>query len=73
MDKFKQKNKKKKNFIVLGIMLVFAILGITFLAIGFGSEALVWMKTFGITILVIVSPIIAYIVYKEIEIKIKGM
>lgn len=72
MVKFKSK-KKKRNLTVAIIMGVFALIGLTFLLIGFGSEALVWMRTFGITILVIVSPILVIIIFKEIIDKVKGM
>ena len=72
MVKFKSK-KKKRNLTVAIIMSVFALIGLTFLLIGFGSEALVWMRTFGITILIIVSPILAIIIFREITDKIKGM
>ena len=72
MVKFKSK-KKKRNLTVAIIMSVFALIGLTFLLIGFGSEALVWMRTFGITILVIVSPILVIIIFKEISDKVKGM
>ncbi len=73
MAKFKNKSKKKPNLIVGIIMLVFAVIGIVCIIIGFGSEALVWMRTFGITILIIVSPVIAFIIFKEINAKVKGM
>ena len=72
MVKFKSK-KKKRNLTVAIIMSVFALIGLTFLLIGFGSEALVWMRTFGITILLIVSPILVYIIFREIIDKVKGM
>lgn len=72
MDKYRKKNGKK-NLIVLFIMLGFALIGLICLLIGFGSEALVWMRTFGITILILVSPIVIFISYIEINRKIKGM
>lgn len=72
MAKFKAK-KPKRNITVLIIMLAFVLIGLTCLLIGFGSDALKWMRTFGITVLVIVSPIIAFIIYKEVQNKVKGM
>lgn len=72
MAKFRPK-KQRKNLIVLITMSAFAVLGITFLIIGFGSEALVWMRTFGLVIIALVSPIIVYIVFKMLNRKVEGM
>ena len=72
MGKFKKK-KKRTNMIVLIVTLVFAVAGITFLAIGFGDEALVWCKTFGLTILGLLSPLIVYLVFQFINRKVDDM
>lgn len=71
MGKFKK--KKKKNMVMLIVTLVFAVIGITFLAIGFGDEALVWCKTFGLTILGLLSPLIVYLIFQFINKKVDDM
>lgn len=71
MGKFKK--KKKKNMVMLIVTLVFAVIGITFLAIGFGDEALVWCKTFGLTILGLLSPLIVYLIFRFINKKVDDM
>ena len=72
MAKFKKK-KQKKNLIMLIVMLVFAVVGITCLVIGFGSDMLVWLRTFGIVILALISPILVYLIYTFVNSKVKEM
>lgn len=72
MAKFKKK-KNKANLIVLIVTLVFAVLGVTFLIIGFGDEALVWARTFGLTILGLLLPLIVYLIFQFINKKVDDM
>jgi hypothetical protein len=70
MVKFKE---AKSKIGVIGITAAFAVLAAIFIIIGTGSEVLSWMKTTGIVLLVISTPIILYFVYAYVMNKIKEM
>lgn len=73
MANYNKPNGNNKNIGVIIIMAVFAIIGVTCLIIGYKNEIVSWMKTFGIVILVLLSPAIVYLLYKFIISKIKDM
>ena len=70
MANYNKPNGSNKNIGVIIIMAVFAIIGIACFIIGWRNEIVSWMKTFGIVIVVITSPLIVYLVYKFIMNKI---
>lgn len=68
----KYKEAKTKIGIV-GITVAFAIVAAIFIIIGTGNEVFGWLKTTGIVLLVISTPIILFFLYKFIMDKIKEM
>ena len=73
MAKFNKPNGNKKSIGVIIVTTVFAIIGIICIIIGYGSEFLTWLRTFGIVILVLVSPILTFIIFHLIITKVKDM
>lgn len=68
------KYKESKSKIgVIGITVAFAIVAAIFIIIGTGNVAFEWMKTTGIVLLVISTPIILYFIYAYVMNKIKEM
>ncbi|MBR3208877.1 MAG: hypothetical protein IKF82_01270 [Bacilli bacterium] len=63
----------KKNIGIIIVTTVFAIIGLACIIIGYGSEFLTWLGTFGVVILVLVSPILVFLLYKIVIGKIKDM
>lgn len=63
----------KKSIGVIIVTAVFAIIGIICIIIGYGSEFLTWLTTFGVVILVIAFPILVFVLYHLLSDKIKGM
>ena len=63
----------KKNIGIIIVTTVFAIIGLACIIIGYGSEFLNWLGTFGVVILVLVSPILVFLLYKIVIGKIKDM
>ena len=53
MASYNKPNGNKKNIGVIIVTIVFAIIGILCIIIGYGSDFLNWLKTFGIVILVL--------------------
>lgn len=72
MGNYKLNESKKSKGVIIST-LVFAILGAICLIIGYKNEIVWWLKNIGIVLLVIVTPLIIYIIYKEIISKIKEM
>lgn len=60
MARFKIKKRKgsKANLGVIVTTIIFLIIGIILLIVGYGNEFLNWLKTFGVVILVISLPIL---------------
>lgn len=74
MVKFKKKTDNMKGKIsVLWTTLIFAILAVVLLIIGYHNEVVHWMMTMGIVILVISVPISISIIYLLIKRKIEEM
>lgn len=73
MANYNKPNGSNKNVGVIIIMSVFAAIGLACFLIGWGNQIVSWMKTFGIVILVITSPVIVFLLYKIIIDKIKDM
>ena len=66
-------NGNKKNIVLIIITALFLIIGTAFIVIGCWNDMLSWFKTFGIALLVLVSPLIIWFIYKFILKKIKDM
>lgn len=66
-------NGNKKSIGVIIVTIVFAIIGLAFLLIGYWNDVIPWMKTFGIVILVLVSPILIFVIFKTIIKRVKEM
>lgn len=73
MASYNKPNGSIKNTGAIIVTIVFVILGLIFLLIGYNVRVLSWMKTFGIVILVLLSPVVAFIIYKIIIKKVKDM
>ena len=73
MASYNRPNENKKNIGVIIVTAVFAIIGIICIIIGYGSNFLTWLKTFGVVILVLVSPVLVFVIFKIIIKKIKDM
>lgn len=73
MANYNKPNGSNKNIGAVIITIVFAIIGIACLVIGYRNEIVSWMKTFGIVILVLTSPLIVFLLYKFIMNKIKDI
>lgn len=73
MASYNKPNGNKKNIGVIIVTIVFAIIGILCIIIGYGSDFLNWLKTFGIVILVLVSPVLVYILFSFLIKKVKDM
>lgn len=73
MAKYNKPGGNKKSIGVIIITIVFALIGIACIIVGYGSEFLEWMKTFGIVILVLVSPILTFVIFRLIIGKVKEM
>lgn len=64
---------KNKNLGLAIVMSVFAVIGLACIIIGYGSEFLSWMKTFGVVILVLSFPVVLFILYRTLVKKVKDM
>lgn len=73
MAKFNKPNGNKKSIGVTIVTAVFAIIGIVCIIIGYGNDFLNWLMTFGIVILVLVSPILVFVIFTMIIKKIKDI
>lgn len=73
MASYNKPNGNKKNIGIIIVTTVFAIIGLICLLIGYGDEVFTWAKTFGIVILVLVSPILVFVIFSMIIKKIKDM
>lgn len=73
MGKYNVPNGSKKSIGVIIVTTVFAIIGCICIIVGYGNEFLTWLKTFGVVILVLVSPILIFVIYRIIIRKIKEM
>lgn len=73
MANYNKPNGNNKNIGAVILITVFAIIGIACLVIGWRNEIVSWLKTFGIVILVITSPLVVYLLYKFIMNKIKDI
>lgn len=73
MANYNKPNGSNKNIGVVILITVFAIIGIACLVIGWRNEIVSWLKTFGIVILVITSPLVVYLLYRFIMNKIKDI
>lgn len=73
MAKYNKPNGNNKNIGVIAVSLFFAIAGLILIIIGYQNEIVSWMKTFGIVVLVISTPIIVFVLYQIINKKIKDM
>lgn len=63
-----KKRKISRTGLGVGIVTaIFAIIGVTFLAIGYHDVALKWMRTTGIAVLVIAAFPIGWLVYHAID------
>lgn len=73
MANYNKPNGNKKNIGVIIVTVVFAIIGMLCIIIGYGNDFLNWLKTFGIVILVLVSPVLVYVIFSFIIKKVKDM
>lgn len=73
MAKYNRPAGIKKSIGTIIITSIFAIIGIVCILIGYANKFLLWLRTFGIVILVISFPILVYIIYKLILKKVKEM
>lgn len=73
MGNYNKPNGSKKNIGQIIIAVVFAIIGTACIIIGYRNEFLHWLKTFGIVVLVLISPIVVFVIYDLIIKKIKDM
>lgn len=67
------KANSKKNLGVILITAIMAVIGVTFLIIGYHNDVLNWMKTFGIVTCVLLTPLVLWIIYHYVIKKIKEM
>lgn len=63
----------KKNLGVILITAIMAVIGVTFLIIGYHNDVLSWMKTFGIVTCILLAPLVLWIIYHYVIRKIKEM
>ena len=70
MVKYKE---AKSKITIVGITMAFAIVAAILIVIGIGNDALSWMKTTGIVLFVISTPIILFFLYKMVMKKIREM
>lgn len=74
MAKYKlKKERNKTNIAVIIVIIIFALIGGTLLLIGYKNEMLKWMKTFGIVLLVLTLPLVVFVIYTNVNRKIKDM
>lgn len=73
MAKFNKPNGTNKSIGMLVVTLIFLILGIVCIVIGFKNDIVSWMKTFGIAVCVLASPIIIFIIFRFIMSKIERL
>lgn len=66
-------NGSKKNIGIIIVTSIFAVIGLACIIIGYGSEFLTWLGTFGVVILVLVSPILVFLLYKFFIKKVRDM
>ncbi len=66
-------NGDKKNAGVIIVTVIFAIIGLICIIIGYNVRILRWLKTFGIVSLALLSPVILFVIYKIIKDKIERM
>lgn len=73
MASYNKPSTSKKSLGVIIVTTIFAIIGAVCIIIGYGSEFLTWLTTFGVVILVITFPILVFVIYHVISDKIKEM
>lgn len=67
------KPNTKKNLGIILITVIMAVIGITFLIIGYHNDVLNWMKTFGLITCILLAPLVLWILYNYVIKKIKEM
>lgn len=70
MAKYNKPSKANKSVGMIIVTLIFIIIGIVCIIIGFKNDIVSWMKTFGIVVCVMLSPIVVYLIYKLVMKKI---
>ena len=67
------KPNSKKSLGVILVTAIMAVIGVTFLIIGYHTDVLNWMKTFGIVTCILLAPLVLWIIYHYVIRKIKEM
>lgn len=66
-------NGSKKNIGMIIITLIFALIGLVCIIIGYKNEVLNWLKTMGIVMVVVMMPVLIWFAFRLISKKIKEM
>lgn len=67
------KPNSKKSLGVILATTIMAVIGATFLIIGYHNDVLSWMKTFGIVTCILLAPLVLWVIYHYVIKKIKEM